>query len=227
MTASRTFAGPAPVIQGNPGGSDIRPPGRITRGPKMPIAFALAAFILLANAEPAAAEEKSHAYLIPPPLMQLVQAFFYAAFPVVIAWLNDQQKRRAAEVKATTEATAEQVRLAAVEAAFAVKDDLARAERAHLHKFANLEQRAANLSMQAELSAKVAEATHKLVNGNMSMPLMALAVALRRIADMSKDPGDVNAAEAAERAFRAHETGIDEVRALPGTDDEKAGRVRT
>src|SRR5687767_14625286 len=39
--------------------------------------------------------------------------------------------------------------------------------------------------------AKVAESTHTLVNSNMSVQLKISAVALRRIAELTKDPGDV------------------------------------
>jgi len=48
------------------------------------------------------------------------------------------------------------------------------------------------------------DAIHTLVNSNMGAQLKVAAVALRRIATMTKDPGDVGIALEAERLFADH-----------------------
>lgn len=54
--------------------------------------------------------------------------------------------------------------------------------------------------------AKTTDATHTLVNSNMGAQLNLTAVALRRIADLTKDPADIQAAEGAEGLYAAHVT---------------------
>jgi hypothetical protein len=51
----------------------------------------------------------------------------------------------------------------------------------------------------------VADKTHDLVNGAMSAQLKISAVALRRVADLSKHESDTTAADLAERALSEHE----------------------
>jgi hypothetical protein len=52
--------------------------------------------------------------------------------------------------------------------------------------------------------ADTADATHTLVNGQMGVTLKAAAVALRVVADLRKEPGDVDAAVEAERKYADH-----------------------
>jgi len=52
--------------------------------------------------------------------------------------------------------------------------------------------------------AVVADKTHTLVNSNMGAQLTISAVALRRIASLTKDPKDIEVAEEAERLLADH-----------------------
>ncbi len=53
--------------------------------------------------------------------------------------------------------------------------------------------------------AAVADATHTLVNNAMSQQLKITAIALRRVADLTKSNDDATAADAAEKASGVHE----------------------
>lgn len=53
--------------------------------------------------------------------------------------------------------------------------------------------------------AKTGEKTHTLVNSNMGVQLRLNAVLSRRLADMTKEPADIDAANLAEQLLSAHE----------------------
>jgi hypothetical protein len=55
--------------------------------------------------------------------------------------------------------------------------------------------------IQADKAQVVIEATHKLVNSAMDAQLRITMFALRRIADLTKDPVDVALAEDAEKTY--------------------------
>jgi hypothetical protein len=63
----------------------------------------------------------------------------------------------------------------------------------------------ARIAKVGEENKKVGEAVHVLVNSAMSAQLKIAAVALRRIAELTKDPEDAKAAALAEAAFSDHE----------------------
>lgn len=63
----------------------------------------------------------------------------------------------------------------------------------------------AKLTVKAEEIKKVGEAVHVLVNSNMGIQLKISAIALRRLAEISKSPKDKEAAKLAEAAFADHE----------------------
>jgi ABC-type transport system involved in cytochrome bd biosynthesis fused ATPase/permease subunit len=63
---------------------------------------------------------------------------------------------------------------------------------------------ATNAGMLAQI-AKVGEATHTLVNSNMGTQLKISAVALRRVAELTKHPDDLAAADLADKGLHEHE----------------------
>lgn len=71
--------------------------------------------------------------------------------------------------------------------------------------------------------AKVARATHTLVNSNMSNQLKATSVALRRLAEISQNAEDIAAAELAEAAYADHQEKQTAVDGQDGTDAQKQG----
>lgn len=81
-----------------------------------------------------------------------------------------------------------------------------------------------NQEAKLEGLAKVARATHTLVNSSMSAQLKISAIALRRVAELTKSPIDKRAADLAEHLLAEHEAKQVLVDAQPGTDDEKKGR---
>lgn len=52
---------------------------------------------------------------------------------------------------------------------------------------------------------KVSDATHTLVNSAMGAQLKVAAIAMRRVADLTRDPADTEAASVAEKALADHE----------------------
>ncbi len=60
-----------------------------------------------------------------------------------------------------------------------------------------------------------ADSTHLLVNSSMAAQLKISAIALRRLADLTKNPDDIAAAELAEKNLKAHEIKQDKVDAIP------------
>jgi hypothetical protein len=64
---------------------------------------------------------------------------------------------------------------------------------------------AATLTGKLDTIGLVADATHTLVNGNMSVQMKLASVALRRIADLTNEPDDEKAAELAEKAYAEHQ----------------------
>ena len=56
-----------------------------------------------------------------------------------------------------------------------------------------------------DILVKVANDTHTLVNSNMGVQLKISAVALRRVANLTKEPDDIAAADLAEKALSSHE----------------------
>ncbi len=73
--------------------------------------------------------------------------------------------------------------------------------------------------------SKVAKATHVLVNSNMAVQLRLNQAVTRRLADITKDPVDVKAAELAEKMYIEHQGKQREVDEQPGTDAEKQGHL--
>lgn len=63
----------------------------------------------------------------------------------------------------------------------------------------------AYMTLKLRTIGKVADKTHTLVNSSFSAQLKISAIALRRIADITKHPDDDNAASVAERLHREHE----------------------
>ena len=63
--------------------------------------------------------------------------------------------------------------------------------------------------------AIVAHSTHLLVNSNLNAQLKISAVALRRLAIISKDADDIAAAELAEKLLHEHEAKQKQVDAIP------------
>lgn len=59
--------------------------------------------------------------------------------------------------------------------------------------------------------AKVADATHKLTNSNMGVQLRLTAGMARRVADLTGNPKDVQAADEAEQLCKEHQTQQDKV----------------
>ncbi len=72
--------------------------------------------------------------------------------------------------------------------------------------------------------ARVAAATHALVNNAMGMQLKAHALMARELAALRGDPASAKVAEVAEEAYLEHQRKQSLVDAQPGTDDEKTGR---
>lgn len=66
-------------------------------------------------------------------------------------------------------------------------------------------------------------ATHELVNSKMAAQLLLTKTALRRVAELTKDPKDIEAAELAGRLYGDHQAKQATVDAQPGTDAEKRG----
>ncbi len=85
-----------------------------------------------------------------------------------------------------------------------------------------------NTDQKLDGLAKVALATHTLVNSAMSEQLRLTAVALRRIADLTEGrpshAQDLKDAEAAEGLLKSHQAKQGLVDAQPGTDREKSGK---
>jgi len=82
----------------------------------------------------------------------------------------------------------------------------------------------------------VANDTHILVNSNMEKALLIAAIALRRVANLSKDPSDITAAEAAEAALAEHRSkqkvvdeasGKNREESAPGTLGETVSEVHS
>jgi len=63
----------------------------------------------------------------------------------------------------------------------------------------------AEVAARLESVAKTTESVHILVNSSMSAQLRISALALRRIAGMTSNKTDIEAAELAERLFQDHE----------------------
>ena len=59
-------------------------------------------------------------------------------------------------------------------------------------------------SQKADNLAEKTEMVHKLVNSGYAVQLKVSSIALRRLADLTKDTGDVLAADLAERAVAEH-----------------------
>lgn len=64
----------------------------------------------------------------------------------------------------------------------------------------------AQLAKQAEKLAKVADATHTLVNKNMGTQLRLSAAFAKRVANLTNDPQDILIAREAETQSREHES---------------------
>jgi len=68
-----------------------------------------------------------------------------------------------------------------------------------------LQANTANMDEKLENMSKVNEATHTLVNSNMGTQLNITALALRKVANLTKDPDDMRIATLAEQAYHDHE----------------------
>lgn len=64
-----------------------------------------------------------------------------------------------------------------------------------------------NAATDAKLTdiVETGDKVHILVNNNMAIQLKVSALALRRVAELTKDPMDIDAAEVAEKAYRDHQ----------------------
>ena len=71
---------------------------------------------------------------------------------------------------------------------------------------------------------RMGAATHELVNSKMAAQLLLTKTALRRVADLTGDTADMEAADLAEELYGEHAAKQALVDSLPGTDAEKAGR---
>lgn len=121
-----------------------------------------------------------------PAMSVIIPSFFTGLMTVVLAYLSYRTK--SAVEKAGLEATK-----AATEASMEaqkVSDQLKVTDNAVDIKLTDLK--------------KVTTDTHTLVNSNMEKALMISAVALRRVANMTKEGGDIKAAELAEEALAEH-----------------------
>lgn len=78
-------------------------------------------------------------------------------------------------------------------------------KRARAEIKSKLEVTAKARDQKLEAIAKTGEAVHVLVNSNMSAALKTCAVAMRRVADITKAKGDIDAANLAEELSRDHE----------------------
>lgn len=106
-----------------------------------------------------------------------------------------------AKVKLAAEAAARLVAEVAVKTAIvAKKQDLA-VEAVHEVKDTLLN----TVNSQDEKLAGIAQTAHKLVNSALSVQLRANVVSLRRIAELTKHPDDVEAVVNAEALYREHE----------------------
>ena len=118
-------------------------------------------------------------------IISLIGVIFTGYMAFKMAQLNASQKQAAVEVQAVAEK--------AKEAAAEVKEV----------KVA-LQETTANTDAKLDNIAKVGEAVHTLVNSSMSAQLKISAVALRRIAEMTRHPDDLAAAQLAEKIDREH-----------------------
>ncbi len=64
----------------------------------------------------------------------------------------------------------------------------------------------ASTAASLDSATRVIDATHALVNSNAGIQLQLTAVVSRRLANLTKDPEDIKAAELAEKLFREHNT---------------------
>lgn len=115
------------------------------------------------------------------------QALIGAVVTIVLAWMQFR-------VKATIESTAKAAAVKAEE----VKEVLEEATE-------TTDKKLQGLAEVAEEAKKTGDAIHVLVNSSMMAQLKISAVALRRIADLTKHAGDIAAAELAEKLLHEHE----------------------
>lgn len=57
-----------------------------------------------------------------------------------------------------------------------------------------------------DVITKTGDAVHTLVNSNFGVQLNIAAIALRRVADLTKEPSDIKAANIADKALADHES---------------------
>lgn len=69
---------------------------------------------------------------------------------------------------------------------------------------------------------KTGEQVHTLVNSNMGVQLRISMIALKRLADLTKDPDDIAAAEQATKLYREHEAKQAKVDEKDAKDAKKA-----
>lgn len=74
------------------------------------------------------------------------------------------------------------------------------------HQDKKLDEVAVTLDATSKNTDKKLDTIHTLVNGAMSSQMKISAVALRRVADLSKHPDDIAAAELAETTYREHQS---------------------
>jgi hypothetical protein len=107
--------------------------------------------------------------------------------------------RRIAQEQKTA---AQQVAVKAEQAKVAVEEVASRAEEAKVTLASNTSRADAKL----DDIARTGEKTHTLVNSNMAVQLKLNAAVTRRLADLTKDPIDEEAANLAEKLSHEHET---------------------
>ena len=147
--------------------------------------------------------------------VQVVNALCNLVVAVVIPVLTYLTLKQNRQVKETT-VKVEQVGNRAAEAVtkVAAKVEGAAAQVREVRKVleSNAETAAAEreevkktLADNGDVSNKKLDDIHTLVNSNMSIQLRISALALRRVADLTKDPRDADAADEAEKGFHEHE----------------------
>jgi hypothetical protein len=68
----------------------------------------------------------------------------------------------------------------------------------------SLDERSRIEGLKLDDLSRVAESTHALVNSNMAAQLRLTLAAMRRVAELTRDPDDVRSAEEASRLYAAH-----------------------
>ncbi len=135
-------------------------------------------------------------------VLTLVGTIFTGVMAYLMAKLNADQKVRALEVAMSVRRVARRAQGAAKKVE-EVKQTLVETTAVNYRKLGNLQRSvaaaAASSDMKMDELATVANGTHKLVNSAMIVQLKISAMALRRVASLTDDPRDLEAADLAEQ----------------------------